>query len=330
MAKKIRIDGTPHHDDLPNITLDRIQKKDRTFMESLGIKDTDQAFEMLEMMGFDIPKLKQAIINDEQFPNSEKEMMERFYNPENDLIRKMMEKMKNDDEDDEDGDEDEWMEEEDFGTISKLMHDVKPQEYLLRISLKDSPVPVWREVKVPSNLSLEALAVILVHAMGWNNSHMHQLRFKNNYYLSSEEDINDFGYDGPRFINHNANDFHVGQLFNEKGVKIELEYDFGDSWKHNVWMKSVRDYEPDEKPTVELVKGKGVCPPDDCGGVWGYEELLLLNKKKRKTSEEKERLKWHFIDKDYDPDYFDFEEESWYLNDVWEAMQEYFENKGKE
>ena len=70
MAKKIRIDGTPHHDDLPNITLDRIQKKDRTFMESLGIKDTDQAFEMLEMMGFDIPKLKQAIINDEQFKSA--------------------------------------------------------------------------------------------------------------------------------------------------------------------------------------------------------------------------------------------------------------------
>ena len=79
-------------------------------------------------------------------------------------------------------------------------------------------------------------------------------------------------------------------------------------WRHNVEVKGIRPYKKREKPCITFVDGQGECPPEDCGGVSGYEELLALWRKKRKTKEEKEELEWYGMDdKDFNPDEFDRE-----------------------
>ena len=110
-------------------------------------------------------------------------------------------------------------------------------------------------------------------------------------------------------------------MLNAKGDKIEFEYDFGDSWTHELWVKGIRDYEPGENPHVELIKGHGQCPPEDCGGVWGYEELLEIRQKKRKSADDKERLEWYYMDeKDFDAEYFDLEEFKECIQEMWEEV----------
>ena len=98
-----------------------------------------------------------------------------------------------------------------------------------------------------------------------------------------------------------------------KGDRLKFEYDFGDSWTHDLWVKGAREYAPDEEPAIKLLKAHGKCPPEDCGGVWGYAELLELNKKKRKTARDRERLEWYDIPKDFDPETCDLE---WLQEDV--------------
>ena len=71
-----------------------------------------------------------------------------------------------------------------------------------------------------------------------------------------------------------------------------FEYDFGDGWEHDVWVKGIRQYEEGEPSKLLFVKGKGVCPPENCGGVEGYAYLLDLYQKKRKTAEEKAHLEF--------------------------------------
>lgn len=68
-----------------------------------------------------------------------------------------------------------------------------------------------------------------------------------------------------------------------------------------------------------MLKAHGECPPEDCGGVWGYAELLELNKKKRKTADDKERLEWYDIPKGFDPESCDLE---WLQDDVESLWQE--------
>ena len=208
-------------------------------------------------------------------------------------------------------------------SITKVFHDTKPQEFHLRIKLNDAPVKIWREFKVPSNLSLEALAFLLENVMGWDGSHLHEFRRKDTFY-KSPADIDyseDLGFP-KRYFEYDANDFHLGNVFHEKGDRILFEYDFGDSWKHDVWLKGIREYEPDETPKFVLVKGEGMCPPDDCGGVWGYEDMLAVVAKKRKTKDEKEMLEWYAIDAGFDPHYYDFEDETVFMQDVWEELMD--------
>ena len=69
----------------------------------------------------------------------------------------------------------------------------------------------------------------------------------------------------------------------------------------------VDEYNKGEKPSITFVTGHGECPPEDCGGVWGYADLLKLTQKKKLTADERERLEWYQMDKEseFDPDYCD-------------------------
>ena len=175
-------------------------------------------------------------------------------------------------------------------------------EYHLRIKLNDTNIKIWRELKVPSNLELDFLGHLLIDIIGWEDVHLFQ--FMHNKVFYSDQESVDMSFRGNVKL---MSKFALSDLLKEKGDKMMFEYDFGDSWRHDVWVKGIREYEKGEKPRIEFVKGQGDCPPEDCGGVPGYERLLELAKKKRKSAEEKEELDWYGIDKYFDPEECDCE-----------------------
>ena len=77
-----------------------------------------------------------------------------------------------------------------------------------------------------------------------------------------------------------------------------------------------RVYAKGEEPVVKLLKAYGECPPEDCGGVWGYAELLEIDKEQRKPADDEERFEWFDIPKNYDPEDCDLE----WLQDNVEAL----------
>lgn len=192
------------------------------------------------------------------------------------------------------------------------------REFHIRVKLNDAPVNIWRELVVPSNITLELLAYVLLDAMGWEHEHLYQFIGKNDVrYINShemkEQERNSFLSFFSRVQYQNSEKTSLEMVLQPKGERMKFEYDYGDSWIHDVWVKGVRDYAPGEEPVIKLLKAHGECPPEDCGGVWGYAELLELNKKKRKTAEEKERLEWYDIPKGFDPEDCDLE---WLQEDV--------------
>ena len=190
-------------------------------------------------------------------------------------------------------------------------------EFHIRIKLNNAPVSIWRELVVPSNITLEMLAYVLIDAMGWKHEHLYQYHGKNDIcYLNSRElkHRNDSFFAFMSRVRYkNSEKTSLEMVLQPKGERLKFEYDFGDSWTHDLWVKGARDYAPNEEPVIKLLKAQGECPPEDCGGVWGYAELLELNKKKRKTAEDKERLEWYDIPKDFDPEACDLE---WLQDDI--------------
>ena len=216
------------------------------------------------------------------------------------------------------------------------------REFHIRIKLNNAPVNIWRELVVPSNITLELLAFVLIDAMGWKHEHLYQYRGKDNILYKNSREIKESANSFMVFLSRAQyqnsekttlemvlqpkaaskqaqNDARISSAEHKqnrptaKSERLKFEYDYGDSWEHDLWVKGARDYAAGEEPVIKLLKAHGECPPEDCGGVWGYAELLELNKKKRKSAEDKERLEWYNIPKDYDPEDCDLE---WLQEDV--------------
>lgn len=185
-------------------------------------------------------------------------------------------------------------------------------KYTLRFTLKGITPTVWRKIEVPSNITLRHLGDLIVDLMGWSGYHLNQFYKGNDYYMphyqreSSGED--DYIWN---CNNYDQEDFTIADFLTQKASAITFEYDFGDSWEHIVRLSSIDEYKDGEPRRIDFVSGKCACPPEDCGSVWGYENLLGILEKskagKRLNPEEKEQLEWAGWDTDYDPDYLDLD-----------------------
>lgn len=156
---------------------------------------------------------------------------------------------------------------------------------ILDVTLKDSPRKVYRQLIVPSDLTLNHLGEILVRAVGWEGYHLNQFIAGKTYYAEPSDD------DWMMDMQEDASKFTIGSLLNRVKSKIKWEYDFGDSWVHEITLVEKQAVDDNEMVKVQLLKGSGACPPEDCGGVCGYRHLL--NVLKNPDDEEyEEMIEW--------------------------------------
>jgi hypothetical protein len=147
--------------------------------------------------------------------------------------------------------------------------------YRLRVELTDIVPPVWRLVEVPSTLMLDALHPILQTAMGWTDSHLHQFSLGDpQVHWPVERYLTAFDIEeGDEGVAEA--DVRLDELLQEPGDELRYTYDFGDGWDHVLRLEASR-LRSDEDPPAALLDGRRACPPEDCGGPYGYEQVLDL------------------------------------------------------
>lgn len=193
----------------------------------------------------------------------------------------------------------------------RLVDSSKPSKtYILYASIEQCPVKVFRRIKVPSNLWLGNLGKIFITAFGWAGYHLSQFT-KGDVYYTSRDNIDErdsFNF-GCRNRHIDEMTVTVADVLPQKGSTISFEYDFGDGWIHNVRVSSVSD-EPHRGEDICVTSGKGACPPEDAGGVWGYAQMLDILSGKVDDPEEKASYEeWLGLQEGetYDPEEFDLE-----------------------
>lgn len=210
-----------------------------------------------------------------------------------------------------DTEEDTDMNEEDG--YPRFLKSKKVQKYTLRVTLKGIKPAIYRKFCVPSNISLRHLSELIIDLMGWEGCHLNQFRKGDDYYAPSRLRTDEMSGYFDSSHDFNQEDYRISDILSDKGKSIEWEYDFGDSWCHEVRLSSVGDYACGEK-LISFVKGERACPPEDCGGIWGYEDLLEIYNKcqkyalgagKRPTKDELDNLEWYGMDGDFSPEAFD-------------------------
>jgi hypothetical protein len=162
----------------------------------------------------------------------------------------------------------------------------KAQKYVLRIALVGSSPRVWREIAVPSNITLTSLAYVIILAMGWEESHLSMFeKGKKEYHVYMD------GADMYDYPIEDASDYALCDLLGENEEMLFV-YDFGDYWRHTVQLVECAKYGKDEKPTVRLIDGRNACPPNDVGGIGGYKEMLRVIKEDPDGDEAWEYYTW--------------------------------------
>jgi hypothetical protein len=165
--------------------------------------------------------------------------------------------------------------------------------YQLKITLKGSKPPIWRRVEVADDITLAKLHHIIQAAMGWTDSHLHMFSFGRVSY-----GVPDPGYDEDV---RDERRYKLSQLLVAPKEKLFYEYDFGDSWTHEVLLEKVLPPEPGAT-YPRCTAGKRACPPEDCGGVWGYAEFVEAIADPEHEQHE-ELLAW--VGGEFDPEQFD-------------------------
>ena len=172
------------------------------------------------------------------------------------------------------------------------------RQYEILIALVDAVPDIERRVVIPDQTTLADLHLVIQAAMGWTNSHLHAFTAPDGV-TYGDSSLDELGY-------ADESDVVVADVLRAPRDTLRYEYDFGDSWEHHVELMAVRTGEQSRPDAPACIAGRGACPPEDCGGVYGYHELreALTNPS---TEQDAELREWaeELIDLPLDVDAFD-------------------------
>lgn len=163
----------------------------------------------------------------------------------------------------------------------------------LRIKILDIEPEIYREILIKNDITFKKVHEIIQLSFGWTNSHLYNF------------DVNGILFSMPdKEFEHNDLDVKnkVTEFLIEKGQKALYTYDFGDNWEHEIEIVDVLKQEKGIR-YPKCLGGRRNGPPEDCGGIPGYEDVIdaLTGKDK---SEYEDLLEWLG---DYDPEKFDID-----------------------
>lgn len=161
--------------------------------------------------------------------------------------------------------------------------------YQFRIDLEGIRPPIWRRILIPGTSTMRDLHQAIQDVMGWEDYHLHQFMVADPF---SGQPIT--------MENHDEETKIIEDWFTMETPMGSYTYDFGDNWEHIIKLEKITSLDADAT-YPQCIKGKMACPPEDCGGVWGYQEMLDILKDP-KHEEYEETVEW--MGEDFDPERF--------------------------
>ena len=201
----------------------------------------------------------------------------------------------------------------------KTMQKEGTKGFVFKITLNDSKPRIWRRIIVPANYTFFDLHCAIQDAMGWTDSHLHAFRLDTRSQPKAKRPSGSAKIISIELPNPEMDAFDAVSSKDEREEKIAdwfparmkqctYEYDFGDGWTHTIaFEREMPLTKGEEYP--QCVAGKNACPPDDCGGLGGYDNLQEILKDP-KHEEHEDMLEWLCIDspEEFDPSRFDLSE----------------------
>ncbi len=173
------------------------------------------------------------------------------------------------------------------------------QIFQIQIALKGTKPKIWRRILIQSDKSLLDFHKIIQTTMGWTNSHLHHFIKDQTFYTIRYPNDDLWGFSNN--VDYKKKKIKISDLLRLVKDKIAYEYDFGDGWLHVITLEKILPYDSTQKYPI-CIAGKRNCPPEDCGGIWGYAGMLQVLENPA-HEEYSDLTDW--LGEDFDPEYFD-------------------------
>lgn len=178
------------------------------------------------------------------------------------------------------------------------------QVYQFKITLQGIKPPVWRRIQVPQTYTFWDMHVAIQDVMGWSDYHLHEFEIMNpSTGLKVNIGLPDDEFGRKVLVGWNQK---IADYFSMENPYADYVYDFGDYWEHKITLEKILPREENVDYPV-CIKGKRACPPEDVGGIGGYEDFIEIIKNPD-HEEYEELLEW--AGREFDPEQFDCEEVS--------------------
>lgn len=138
--------------------------------------------------------------------------------------------------------------------------------YQLHVQLLGITPLIWRRIQVPGDVSLYRLNLLIQRAMGWKNTHLSEFNIDGRRYGATEQDHFAEGI-------YEFKKFKLSEVVTAAGESFLFTYDFGDDWQHKVVVEDIFAREK-EVAYPRCIGGERACPPEDVGGIYGYDDFL--------------------------------------------------------
>lgn len=175
---------------------------------------------------------------------------------------------------------------------------VSSKIYQIKATIIGTAPAVWRRFLVRPEVTLAALHEVLQTVFGWDGGHLHEFTIGRERYQVPYPERDEVG--DPV---HDEGAVTLGSVVTKVKSKFIYLYDFGDGWEHALRLEKKLPEEPDGHYPVCVAGGRH-CPPDDCGGVWGYEDMLAAIADESHPDHD-DMVEW--IGDDFDPESFSLE-----------------------
>jgi hypothetical protein len=167
--------------------------------------------------------------------------------------------------------------------------------YQIKVGLRGATPPIWRRLEVPADISLARLHSAIQIAFAWDDSHLHVF----------ETPYGSFGSAGTDLGYRAETSATLKQVAPAVNSKLRYTYDFGDDWDHEIRVEKVLEHDETAR-YPRCTGGRRAAPPEDCGGVWVFAELVEVLSNSA-DPEHEDRLEWLGLDTaaEFDPEAFD-------------------------
>jgi hypothetical protein len=158
----------------------------------------------------------------------------------------------------------------------KSLSFLKNQVLQFKIELMEIEPLIWRRIQVPADYNFWDLHVAIQDSMGWLDYHLHHFGIKGKG-KRSEIQIGIPDFEGLEDMPEVFPGWEIMVMvyFNDLGVEAEYHYDYGDSWVHKVKLEGYMYREKNIRYPI-CTGGERACPPEDCGGVYGYYNVIKV------------------------------------------------------